>query len=265
MVPAPLEQVHVQPGGVGDLEEADAVAGDVGQRGTVVATREQVEGVDGQGDRGVVGADHGLPRLADPVDVPSPGECLEGHGHAGLGRDLADAVQLLGAEVEVVDGSGGGVRAGQQGRRTQLGHHAELGAQPVQDRLERVGCHALDVTDGLEQRDLQPEVRAARGHLARRERRPDQVVVEELDRVEPGAGGGDELVLEHAAEGDRRDALAHQPVSSLKWASIRAGSAGRPVKYSKAPTACWTAIPPPGSTRQPRARAAATSAVSSGK
>ena len=69
----------------------------------------------------------------------------------------------------------------------------------------------------------------------------------------PAPAAARQLVLEHAADRHRGDALAHQPVSSLKCADMRAASAGRPVKYSNAPTACCTAIPPPVSTRQPRA------------
>ena len=173
---------------------------------------------------------HGLPGLADAVDVASPGERLVGHGDAGLGGDLADAVQLLGGEVEVVDGV-----PGWRSSRRAGSSYASSAITPslVRSRCRTasngLGRHALDVTDGLEQRDLQPEVGAARGDLAGRERRPDQVVVEELDRVEPGAGGSDELVLEHAAEGDRRDALAHQAVSSLKWCFHPCG-VGRPTR-----------------------------------
>jgi hypothetical protein len=50
-----------------------------------------------------------------------------------------------------------------------------------------------------------------------------------------------------------------------KCASMRAASAGRPVNSSNAPTAWPTAMPPPSLTRQPAARAACSSAVSSGK
>ena len=43
-------------GRVGDLQEADPVAGDAGERGAVVAAGEHVEGVDGQRHGRVVGA-----------------------------------------------------------------------------------------------------------------------------------------------------------------------------------------------------------------
>ncbi len=52
MVPAPLEQSHVQQRSVGDLEEADPVAGDARERRAVVTAGQHVEGVDGERDSG---------------------------------------------------------------------------------------------------------------------------------------------------------------------------------------------------------------------
>ena len=47
-------------------------------------------------------------------------------------------------------------------------------------------------------------------------------------------------------------------------ARMRAASGSRPVKSRKAPAACPTAMRPPSSVRQPRARAVRSSSVSSG-
>ena len=59
--------------------------------------------------------------------------------------------------------------------------------------------------------------------------------------------------------------LAHQAGQLREVPGHPVGVAGRPVKYSNAPIAWPTAIPPPGSTRQPRSRARPISSVSSGK
>ena len=163
-------------------------------------------------------------------------------------------MQLLGAEVEVVDGVGADVGAAQHGRRAELGHHVELGAEPVQHGVEPLGRHALDVAHRLEEVDAQAEVGAPGRDLARRQRRGDQVVVEDLDaRRSRRPRSPSSLSASSAAERDGGDALLHHgAVSSAKCRDIRSASGTRPVKCSNAPTAWCTAMPPPGTTRQPR-------------
>ena len=70
----------------------------------------------------------------------------------------------------VVDGVGLHVRAQQHGRGTELGGDIELASYAVQDVAERLRRDPLDVPDGLEQVDGQPEVRAAERDLARAQR-----------------------------------------------------------------------------------------------
>ena len=195
-MPAPLEHVHVEQGRVGHLQEADPVAGHPVQRGAVVTPGQQVEGVDGERDRRVVGTSYDVPGVADAVQVPAPGERLEGDRDAVPGRELADPVQLLGGEVAVVEGVGADVRAGEERRHPELAHHLELGPDPVQHRVEPFRGHRLEVADRLEQVDGQPQVGAAARDLARAQRAGDQVVVEELDAVEARRGDRGELVGE---------------------------------------------------------------------
>ena len=154
-VPAPLEHVHVQQRGVGDLQEADPVAGDAGERGAVVAAREHVEGVDGQGDGGVVGAAYGLPGLADPVDVPSPGERLEGDGHAALGGEPRRArAAARPTRSRSSTASRPTLRAGQQDRsRRARPSRRAWRATRCSTASNRSGAHALDVADRLEEVD----------------------------------------------------------------------------------------------------------------
>ena len=64
---------------------------------------------------------------------------------------------------------------------------------------------ALHVAHGLEQVDGQTEVGAPPGHLGRRQRARDEVVVEDLYAVEAGAGDRVQLVGEQAAQRDGGD------------------------------------------------------------
>ena len=218
VVTTPLEHVHVEQWRVGDLQEADPLARDAVERGAVVAAGEHVEGVDRQGHRRMVCPSYDVPGLPDPVDVPPPRQRLERDGDAVLGSELAHGVQLLGGEIRVGDRAGRGVRADQHRWRPEVCHHAELGPHAVEDGVEAVRVDALDVAQGLEQVDGEPQVRTPRRHLDRRHRRGDEVVVEELDAVEAGVGDRRQLLVEHSAEGDGRDPLAHQAVSSAKCA-----------------------------------------------
>ena len=130
--------------------------------------------------------DDGLPGLAHPVDVPAPGERLEGHGHAVPRRPISPTRCSCSArEVEVVDGAGGGVGAGQQGRRTELGHHARAwcGAGAARRRTASGGTPSTSRT-GWNRAISRPRSAQRAATSRGRERRPDQVVVEELDRVE---------------------------------------------------------------------------------
>ena len=159
-----------------------------------------------------------------------------------------------------------------------------LPADPVaevadEDRADRAG----DVGD------------AERGE---REHEGGGVVAGEEDRREDQGGGGAEdeevVVLHGAAHEAGQRGLPRRPAddrlggsggvlhrfssgwvslsrcqsvvaSSRRWASIRSASGSMPVISRKASTAWWTAMWPPWSVRQPAARAAFTSGVSSGR
>ena len=86
VVPAPLEHVHVHRRGVGELQEEQLLAGDVADAGRVGAAGEDVEAVDAQPQRGVVGAAHDLPRPFVGVDEPPPGQRLVGDPQPPVGR-----------------------------------------------------------------------------------------------------------------------------------------------------------------------------------
>ena len=106
VVPAPLEHVHVHRRRIGELEEEQLVARNVGDPGRVRPTGQDVEAVDAQPERRMVGAAHDLPRPVVGVDESAPGQRLVGHPHAALGGAVGEQVQLLGDAVVVVDGVG---------------------------------------------------------------------------------------------------------------------------------------------------------------
>ena len=187
MVPAPLEQAHVEDRRVGHLEEADAVAGHAVEHLRPVAVRQHVEGVDRQRDGEVVGPLHRLPGLADALHVPAPGQRLVGDPDAVLGRQLAETVQLLGGQVEVVDGVGRGVGARQHHarRRARQPRPAWRGTGAGRRRSAPAGTPSTSRT-GWKSSTVRPRSAHRGGHLAGRQRRGDEVVVEHLDAVEAG-------------------------------------------------------------------------------
>ena len=99
-VPAPREVVHLQQRRVGELHQEDAVARDRADGREIGAARQDVEAVEHQPDRRMVGAAHRLPGVAVVVDVPAPGQRLEGDAQAALGRALAQLAQVGGGAVD---------------------------------------------------------------------------------------------------------------------------------------------------------------------
>ena len=100
---APREHVHVQRGRVGELEEEDLVGGDVLDRSGVVAARQHVETVQADPDVRVVGELDDAPGAAVVVDEPAPRQRLERHLDVVLRGQVAEAAQLVGRHLVVVD------------------------------------------------------------------------------------------------------------------------------------------------------------------
>src|SRR3954452_24997470 len=99
-VPAPRQVVHVEPGRVGGLNEEDAVARDGADGGEVGATRQDVKVIEHQTNRRMIGAANGLPGAALVVDVPAPGQPLEGAPHAAAGGTVTQLAQVGGGAVD---------------------------------------------------------------------------------------------------------------------------------------------------------------------
>ena len=208
-MPAPLEDVHRHLGRVRELDEEDLLARDVTDGPRVEPTRKHMEGVLTGTQRRVVGHPHDLPRAAVVPDVGRPGQGLERDPHAALVRQLGGLVQLLRGQLVVVDGVGLAARADEDQVGTQLGHDVELALEaPHRPRVLRLG-HAFQVAEGLQHLDLETEFVAALPDPAWGPQAAEQVLVEDLDAVEPGVCHRGELLVEGARQGDRGDRPTH--------------------------------------------------------
>ena len=262
---APLQDVHDQPRSVRELQVEDSFSRDLGDPRQVAADREDVEGVQAGAERGMVRRGDDLPRVRVVVDVAAPSQRLIRDPQPALVGERGQRVQVRSGERVVVDRRRRHVRAHEHRRRAQRLHHVELGL-----RAPEVGLgHRLEVPERLVEVDRQAERLGSRADLAGGERGVDEVGLEQLDAVEARLGGGEELVLQRAAQAHGRDRAPHQltgvAVSSAKWLSMRSRSGSMPVNSSNEPAAWKTAIPPPSSVRQPSSRATCSSGVSNGR
>ncbi len=231
VVPAPLEHVHAQVRGVGELEEEQFVRADGVQAGQVVAPGEHVEAVQAQPEGGVVGAPDDLGRVPPGVDVPTPGQRLVGDAEAACGGPLGQGVQVFGGEVVVVDGVGRDRRAHEHGVRTEPLHQVELVLGAAQIGGQQRPGHRLEVPERLEEVHRQAQPGAVPSHRLGGQGRGDQVVLEDLHTVEARPGRGVELVLQSAGQAHRGDAAAHglSLCCSPEPDPVPGGRAARPV------------------------------------
>ena len=133
----------------------------------------------------MVGTFDDPPRLQVAIDVAAPGERFVADAQVAPGGALGEGVELRRRASRFVDGQRRGVGADQHQRRAQRLHQVELALGPVQALREQVVGHSLEVAERLVEIDpARAEVVAHRRQLARRCRRMDEVVLEQLDRVE---------------------------------------------------------------------------------
>ena len=160
-----------------------------------------------------------LPGLAVALDVAAPGQRLEADAQVPSRRPLGEGVQLRRRALGAGERARRGVRADQQQRRAELLHQVELVLGAVEVLREQLVGHALEVAERLVQVDRQAEVGAHRGELARRRGRMDEVVLEQLDRVEARRGDRRQLLAQGAAQRDRGDGTAHDRTIRVGLAS----------------------------------------------
>ena len=94
VVTAPGQVVHVENRRVGNLDQEDAVARDRADGAEVSLAGEDMERVEHDADRRMVGAPHQLPRIPVVVDVPTPCEGLESDAQSAFGSTFAQLAQV---------------------------------------------------------------------------------------------------------------------------------------------------------------------------
>ena len=213
-VTAPGEIVHLQQRRVGELDQEDAVARNRLDGGQIGAARQDVEAVEHQPDRRMVGAAHRLPGVAVVVDVAAPGQRLEGDAQAAFGGALAELAQVGGGALDAAQGVKRDVAADHQQVGAELLHDVELALGAGEGALALAGRHALEVAERLQGDDVEAELAAGVAHVGRRAVEGHEIVLEDLHGVELRRGDRLELLAQGAAQGNRRDRGLH---ASLLW------------------------------------------------
>lgn len=208
-MPAPLQDVHGHQRCVGKLQEEDLLAGNGLDASGIRTAGEDVKAVqtDAEG-RMVRGLDH-APGVVVRVDMAPPGKCLVGDADLVLCGQVCELVQLVGGERVVVHRLGRNIGAHQHGVGAEAAHDAELVLGTTQVVCEGVGGQSFHVTHRLIEVDAQPEIGGAVLDLLGPERTGQQIVLEDFDAVESGAGHGIELLGQCAADRDGGDGRTH--------------------------------------------------------
>jgi hypothetical protein len=209
VVAAPGEVVHVDLRRVGDLDEEDAVARDRADRAEIGAAREDVKRVEHEPDGGMVGAAHRLPRVAIVVDVAAPGERLEADAQAALRRALAELAQIGRRAVDAAEAVGRDVGADEQQVGAELLHQVELALGAGEGAGALRGRHALEIAEGLQRDDGEAEFLDHAAHGARRAVEGEEIVLEDLDALEARGRDRRQLLVQGAAQRNRRDRSLH--------------------------------------------------------
>ncbi len=159
-----------------------------------------METVENDPDRGMIGAAHDLPGIAVVVDMPSPGQRLVSDAQAARPRPLAQFVEIRGGPVDSAERGRRDVAADQQKIGPKLLHQVEfaLGAGETARTLRL--AHALEIAERLEGANGEPEIPAEPADLAGARAERQQIVLEDLDRVEARGRDGAQLFIERAAE-----------------------------------------------------------------
>jgi hypothetical protein len=126
-----------------------------------------------------------------------------------LGRARAQFPQIVRRPVDAAQRGGGDVRAHQHQIGAKLFHHVEFAFGAVEGaRALRLG-QALEIAEGLEQGNLQPMIAHHAAHFARASVEGQEVVLENLDAVEPRRRDGRQLLTQIATDRNGRNRGLH--------------------------------------------------------
>ena len=158
MVPAPAEHVQVHRGGVGELDEEQLLGRDLVDGRQIAAARQDVEAVQADPERRVVGGFDHAPRVVVRRHEPPPRQGLVRDPHPVVRGDAREHLQLLGGESVVVDRRRPDVRADEHRVDAEPVHQLELVACSLEGSGEALGGRAFDVAEGLIQVEREPEI-----------------------------------------------------------------------------------------------------------
>ena len=167
VVATPLQDVHGQEGGVGELEEEELVRGDRADAVKAGASGEDVEAVEADTQRGMAGGLDDPPGVLVVVHVPAPRQGFVGDADAVLLGDGGQLVQLLAGQAVVVDGQLRDAGADEQQGCAEQAGQLELAPGPAEVVGETVGWDRFEVPEGLVQLHREPQVLDAAADLRR--------------------------------------------------------------------------------------------------
>ena len=221
-VARPVEQVHLDGGGIGELDEEDAVAGNAADGVGVDLAGKRVEAVEDQPDVRVIGPAHHFPGVAVVAHMLTPGQRLEPDAQAALRGPLAELAEVVGHAVDAAQRLGMDRGTDQHQIGAQLLHQVELAFGPVEDPRPQGVRQTFEIAKWLEQGDVQPLVAHHPAGIGRAAVEGDEILFEDLDAVVARRGDGFEFFGEPAADRDGGDRGFHDVIPG-----IRAAAAGR--------------------------------------
>ena len=222
-MPAPRENIEVELGSVGELNQEYPVRGDRGDRGDGKTGRQGMEAVQNDSDRGVVGSPDDFPGIPVIVDIASPRQRLEADAQAARVRPLSQFAKVVGGPVDAAERDRRDIAANQQEIGAELLHQVELPFRPAKGLLALRLGHPLEIAEWLQGADAQAEIPAHPRDVAGGAVKAGKVVLEYFDRVETGRRDGLELLVESATDRDCCDRTYHftAPLSFDKPAASR--------------------------------------------
>ena len=205
----PRHHVHIEPWRIGQLHQGDSVRWN-GTNGTEIDLAGQdVEGVEGEPDRRVIGAPHHFPRVTVVADVPPPGERLESDTNPSGPSPLAELMEVGRGAIDPAQRVGRHVAADHQKVAAQLFHQVELALGPGKRAAALRFGHPLEITKRLERNDGKSERCRDAADILWRAVERQQIAFEDFDTCEARRCNGLELLGQSAAERYRCDRGLH--------------------------------------------------------
>src|SRR5262245_26780874 len=235
-MPAPIQDIHLQPRSVRQLNEKNAIARNRVQRLEIRLAGVSVKAVENKPDRRVVGAPDDFPGIAIIVDVTPPGERLEANAQAALRCPFAKLVKICRTAVYAAKGVRRNVAADQQRITAELLHEVEFALGAIECALTLRLRHAFKVAERLKGDCTQSPVGHFSGDVSRRAVIRKQVAFKNFDTAKAGCRNRRQLFAQAAAEangGNRRSHCFCPPLLPQLGALNAASRASYPVANAR--------------------------------